>query len=78
MEEEWRVYLRENEPRLYEQMKNSLDHIFAWRYKAGRNDAIKECAKVADDAAYYGTPEQGENCGHKIADTIRNLPEGDE
>ena len=31
MEEEWKVYLKENAPQLYKDMKHSISHSARWR-----------------------------------------------
>jgi hypothetical protein len=46
MEEEWRIYLRENRPDLYEQAVSSVRHIFNWRHAAGYREALEAAAKV--------------------------------
>lgn len=41
MEEEWRIYLKETRPDLYEDMRRAIAHIHDWRWTAGYNSALE-------------------------------------
>lgn len=46
MEEEWRVYLKEHRPDLYEQMLKSMQHSVTWQ-----NELLLEVARLLEDAS---------------------------
>lgn len=71
MEEEWRVYLKENAPELYKQMLNSIKHQANWRDRQieqlqaelDRSKPLLDAAKVVASEDFLEALSRYQNIG---------------